>query len=116
MIVRYGESAHARKDNFSKQKKAPTVEKPKRKTIVSTKDSAKEAIKPLPRQLKCSHYWRLNHTEDNYFVFHLKKQPSSAWEKTLEAKIGALDKKFKNVAHLAKSWIHRLYPLQIITR
>lgn len=40
---------HTKKDCPSKQKKAPTVEKPKQKTFVSAKDSAKEDIKLLPK-------------------------------------------------------------------
>lgn len=52
----FGESAHAKKYHRLKQMKAHTVNNPKRKPIVTAKDSTKKYGKPLPKQLKCSHY------------------------------------------------------------
>lgn len=80
-------SNHAKKDCPLKQEKAPTVEKSKQKTVVPTKDLVKEVVKPLSKQLKCSHYGKLNHIKDNYFILHPEKRPSSVQKKALKVKI-----------------------------
>ena len=52
--------------------------------------------------MKCSHCGRLNHSEENCFILHPKKRPASEKEKALEAKIAALEAKFKTVASLGQ--------------
>ena len=52
--------------------------------------------------MKCSHCGRLNHSEENCFILHPEKRPASEKEKALEAKIAALEAKFKTVASLGQ--------------
>lgn len=52
------------------------------------------------KQLKCSHCGKSNPNNDNCFILHPEKRPSSTREKELEAKIGALEEKFKTLASL----------------
>ena len=68
-----GESGHAKKDCPSKQKKAPTAERPKRKAVFPAKDSAKDTAKHLPKQLTYSHCGKPNHTKDHCFSLHPEK-------------------------------------------
>ena len=93
-----GELGHAKKDCPFKQKKAPTAERPRRKTIFPAKDPTKDTAKHLLKQLACFHCGKPNHTKDHCFILHPEKQPLSAWEKAMEAKLGDLEEKFKSLA------------------
>ena len=93
-----GQAGHAKKDCPSKQKQAQTVGNPKRKPFVPAKDSIKGAGKHLPKHLKCFHCRRNNHVVENCFALHLEKCLYFDWEKMLEAKIGALEERFKSLA------------------
>jgi hypothetical protein len=93
-----GESGHTKNDpNCPKKKKAQNTEKPKQKTEV-----AKIGEKSKKEQLKCTHCGKLNHSEDHCFILHPDKRPASEKEKALEAKIAALEAKFKTVASLGQ--------------
>lgn len=93
-----GESGHTKNDpNCPKKKKAQNTEKPKQKTEV-----AKTGEKSKKEQLKCTHCGKLNHSEDHCFILHPDKRPASEKEKALEAKIAALEAKFKTVASLGQ--------------
>ena len=93
-----GQAGHAKKDCPSKQRQAQTIGNPKRKPIVIAKDSTKGANNNLSKQLRCSHCGRNNHAVENCFAFHPKKCLSSICEKMLEAKIRALEERFKSLA------------------
>ena len=90
-----GRACHAKKDCPSKSKHAQT---PKRKPTVPAKDPTKDAGNQLSKQLKCFHCGRNNHAVENCFVLHPEKRPSTDREKALEAKVGALEERFKNLA------------------
>jgi hypothetical protein len=90
-----GRAGHTKKDCPSKPKHA---QNPKRKPIVPAKDSTKGAGNQLPKQMKCSHCGRNNHAVENCFALHPEKRFSTDREKALEAKVGALEERFKNLA------------------
>ena len=91
-------TGHTKKNCPSKQRQAQPVGIPKRTPIVPAKDSTKGEGNRLPKQLRCSHCRRNNHAVDNCFALHLDKRSTSEREKTLEAKIGALEERFKSLA------------------
>jgi hypothetical protein len=93
-----GQADHAKKDCPSKQRQAHAVNTPKRKPFVPARGSAKKAGNQLPKQLKCSHCGRNNHAVENCFALHLEKRHTFKREKTMEAKIGALEERFKSLA------------------
>jgi hypothetical protein len=93
-----GQACHAKKNCPSKQRQAQAVGTPKRKPFVPAQGSAKKAGNQLPKQLKCSNCGRNNHAVENCFVLHPEKCPTSEWKKTMEAKIGALEERFKSLA------------------
>lgn len=70
----------------------------KRKPFVPAQGATKKAGNQLPKQLKCSHCGRNNHAVENYFALHPDKRPSTNREKAWEAKVGALEERFKNLA------------------
>jgi hypothetical protein len=69
-----GWAGHAKNDCLSKPKQA---QNPRRKPIISAKDSTKGAGNQLPKQLKCFHCGRNYHVVESYFALHSKKRPSS---------------------------------------
>ena len=93
-----GQASHAKKDCPSKQRQAQTVGNPKRTPVVLAKDSTKGACNRLSKQLRCSHCGHNNHLVDNCFALHPEKRPTLEREKTLEAKIGALEERFRSLA------------------
>ena len=93
-----GQAGHAKKDCPSKQRQAQAVGIPKRKPYVPAQGAAKKAGNQLPKQLKCSHCGRNNHAVENCFALHPEKRPTSEREKAMEAKIGALEERFKSLA------------------
>ena len=93
-----GHAGYAKKDCPSKQRQAQTVGNPKRPPVVPAKDSTKGTGNRLPKQLRCFHCGRNNHEVDNYFALHPEKHPISERKKALEAKVGALEEKFKSLA------------------
>ena len=94
----YGKVGHAKKDCPSKQKQAQNIRNPKRTPVVPAKDSAKGAGNRLPKQLRCSHCGHNNHVVANCFALHAKKRPTLERVKVLEAKVGALEERFKSLA------------------
>lgn len=58
--------------------------------------------KTKKKRLKCSHCGRLNHNDKNCVILHPDKRPVSEKEKALDAKIAALETKFKTVASLGQ--------------
>ena len=92
------QEGHAKNDCLLKQRQTQTIDNPKQKPIVPAKDSMKGGNNHLPKQFKCSHCGRNNHSVQNCFILHQEKRHFSKREKMLEAKIGALEKRFKNLA------------------
>ena len=90
-----GQADHAKNDCSSKQRQVQTVDNLKRKSIVHANDSTQGACNHLPKELKCFHCVL---AVQNCFALHPKKLSSLEWGKTLEAKIGALEKMFKRLA------------------
>ena len=93
-----GHAGHAKKDCPSKPRQAPTVHNPRRPPVVPAKDSTKGAGNRLPKQLRCSHCGRNNHAVANCFALHPEKRPTSERKNAMEAKIGALEERFKSLA------------------
>ena len=71
---------------------------PKRKPVVPARNFRKGACNHLSKQFKCSHRGQNNHMVKNCFALHSENRHYFEREKTLEAKIGSLKERFKNLA------------------
>ena len=96
-----GEAGHTKGDpNCSKKKKEGSVPAKAKVEVAKSGEKAGGKGKKPPT---CSHCGKTGHTDENCFVLHPEKRPSSSSrEKTLEAEIAELKKKLSTSASLGQ--------------